>query len=145
MLPTGFHTFHFVSFLYVFFLFFSFSFVSFLFSLFCFRFFAFRFFAFLFVTFLLVFFSFFFLSVSFRFFLFFSVSQFTGTPKNMTRLKNRASNAISWLPEWWDQIFMQQSTFFFNWRIRVRQPTRNWQICLNFQKTYMVSMVFWHN
>ena len=76
MLHTGFRTFHFVSFLYVFF----FSFVSFLFSLFCFSFFlrfvfffvSFRYFSpcFLFV---------FFLSVSFRFFSFFSVSQFTGT------------------------------------------------------------------
>ena len=61
------------------FLFFSFSFVSFLFSLFCFRFFAFRFFRFFSLLFSLFSFRFFFLSVSFRFFSFFSVSQFTGT------------------------------------------------------------------
>ena len=76
MLPTGFRTFHFVSFLYVFFLFFSFSFVSFLFSLFCFLFFAFRVFR--------GFFSLLFSLFSFRLFsflfVFFSVSQFTGTP-----------------------------------------------------------------
>ena len=78
MLPTGFRTFHFVSFLYVFF--FSFLFLLFLFSLLCFRFFL-RFVSFRYFS--LCFLFGFFLSVSFRFFSFFSVSQFTGTQLGM--------------------------------------------------------------
>ena len=78
MLPTGFRTFHFVSFLYVFFfsfLFLLFRFFSHYFVFVFLRFVFFRFFSLLFSLFSFRFFS-------FRFFsFFFSVSQFTGTPK----------------------------------------------------------------
>ena len=83
MLPTGFHIFHFVSFFYVFFLFFLFLLFRFFSHYFVFVFLRFVFFSFLFVTFLLVFFSFFFFPFLFVSFRFFSVSQFTGTRREL--------------------------------------------------------------
>ena len=100
MLPTGFRTFHFVSFLYVFFcfLFFFFCFVSFLTILF--SFFCVSFFSLLFSLFSFRFFFFPFLFFPFLFFLFlfvFSVSQFTGTPHVLPKLRKTKKWRKTWI------------------------------------------------